>query len=558
MKPFAPAITTIILMCLFTSYKTSNDYISLIIESRVYWLASSSVYSQPEGKTNCAQLNAELALFENNEEYFRVYSALSQNHTITLQEVWIDFNFNISNHTYYYDFGWRQEIFNGSVWTSNEPDENCKNISRECCARLKLKEGLKDHDCSSDYSYLCRAVCPLHDNCLLKQRRVKINSSNCSTGYIFNSTLASCVDVNECETNTSMCTQSCLNTNGSYTCACHDGYTAGNDTYSCQDIDECLTNNASCLQVCENSAGSFQCKCHDGYYLGLDNKTCLDVNECSSGAHKCQQNCSNTNGSYICECESGYLRSSDGFNCTKVETCLTSQCEQNCSNTSTGYTCHCYPGFKLDADGIHCSDINECNQSTCTNCSYTNVSNSCPSHCNVSSNVCDQVCDNVNGSFQCSCRPGYLLDIADNKTCNDIDECSLNSSLCEVSCINTPGSYFCSCPQGYQLSGNNFSCEKNTLANYCPCSCLTTKIKDHMNKEQLAVYLESLTKSLQVSKGDLLSHRSTLTTQKDDRPTSSILGYIGIVTMTFVFGTIILPEVLMLTVEVIHKIRNLF
>ena len=32
------------------------------------------------------------------------------------------------------------------------------------------------------------------------------------------------VDVNECETNSSVCPQLCINTNGSFKCKCNQGY----------------------------------------------------------------------------------------------------------------------------------------------------------------------------------------------------------------------------------------------------------------------------------------------------------------------------------------------
>ena len=42
-------------------------------------------------------------------------------------------------------------------------------------------------------------------------------------------------DINECQTNTTLCDQICENTEGSFNCACLDGYrlTAGNDS-QCQ------------------------------------------------------------------------------------------------------------------------------------------------------------------------------------------------------------------------------------------------------------------------------------------------------------------------------------
>ena len=36
--------------------------------------------------------------------------------------------------------------------------------------------------------------------------------------------------------------------------------------------------------------------------------------------------------------------------------------------------------------------------------------------CAVGSSGCDHVCSNTNGSFSCSCHPGYFLD-SDGKTC---------------------------------------------------------------------------------------------------------------------------------------------
>jgi len=41
------------------------------------------------------------------------------------------------------------------------------------------------------------------------------------------------------------------------------------------DIDECLTNISGCSQACTNTIGSYQCSCTDGYILlPVDNKTC--------------------------------------------------------------------------------------------------------------------------------------------------------------------------------------------------------------------------------------------------------------------------------------------
>ena len=43
----------------------------------------------------------------------------------------------------------------------------------------------------------------------------------------------------------------------------------------CIDIDECDTNTSTCEQLCSNTIGSFVCSCMDGYRLNVtDNSTC--------------------------------------------------------------------------------------------------------------------------------------------------------------------------------------------------------------------------------------------------------------------------------------------
>jgi len=41
------------------------------------------------------------------------------------------------------------------------------------------------------------------------------------------------------------------------------------------DVDECLGNNGDCEQLCVNSAGSFSCACRPGFYLASERKRCL-------------------------------------------------------------------------------------------------------------------------------------------------------------------------------------------------------------------------------------------------------------------------------------------
>ena len=42
------------------------------------------------------------------------------------------------------------------------------------------------------------------------------------------------LDIDECAESTDRCSQTCTNTQGSYTCSCVNGYTLQSDTISCK------------------------------------------------------------------------------------------------------------------------------------------------------------------------------------------------------------------------------------------------------------------------------------------------------------------------------------
>ena len=83
----------------------------------------------------------------------------------------------------------------------------------------------------------------------------------------------------------------------------------------------------------------------------------------------------------------------------------------------------------------NCVDVNECSW-------------------NFGKGDCDHFCNNTDGSFQCSCRQGYVLQ-PDGLTCRDLNECDINNGGCSQQCINQPGGYFCQCFEGYQNLGRN-------------------------------------------------------------------------------------------------------
>ena len=96
----------------------------------------------------------------------------------------------------------------------------------------------------------------------------------------------------------------------------------------------------------------------------------IDINECSEGTAGCAHVCTDTIGSYICSCDQGYHLDSEGQTCNgKSKTKIYLAAVENRSNS-----------FLIDID--------ECNEGT---------------------SGCAQTCTNTIGSYNCSCRTGFVL-----------------------------------------------------------------------------------------------------------------------------------------------------
>ncbi|KAL9953464.1 hypothetical protein ACROYT_G040886 [Oculina patagonica] len=106
--------------------------------------------------------------------------------------------------------------------------------------------------------------------------------------------------------------------------------------------------------------------------------------------------------------------------CNEKATCQT-------GFTQKGYRCLCPAGFT----GQDCSDIDECAEGT----------HSCDANAE---------CINTKGSYNCTCKPGYL---GDGRKCEDVDECTTGTHNCtdDDLCNNMEGSFNCtslSCKDG--------------------------------------------------------------------------------------------------------------
>ncbi|XP_059170016.1 mucin-4-like [Physella acuta] len=385
--------------------------------------------------------------------------------------------------------------------SGNKPcSQACQNtvgsFKCSCYAGFKMDtDGVSCKKCDSPYYGVnCASQCICNglgtcDNVRGCQCKAGWSGTNCN------------IDVNECLSDVCPVGQVCTNTLGSYTCTCPPGYTMNKN--ACEDNNECLsvlTHNCSLsVEDCVNNIGSYSCMCRDGYARNA-NKVCEDIDECSKGTHNCEQVCENAPGQYNCKCRYGYRLDTDRASCVKQkDVCagLNMTCDQICTlnwETNTPY-CACNAGFDL-VGGKTCVDINECKLSHLNLCSY------------------QAGCINTNGSFNCSCPSGSMLD-NDKRTCiscgsgkwglecandcscssgasscdpkrgcicksgftgtlceKDVDECATGQLTCPAKekCNNTIGSAACVCLDGYQRLTSG--CEDiNECANIATNDC---------------------------------------------------------------------------------------
>uniref|UniRef100_A0A8C7MZY5 Fibulin 2 n=1 Tax=Oncorhynchus kisutch TaxID=8019 RepID=A0A8C7MZY5_ONCKI len=323
-------------------------------------------------------------------------------------------------------------------------------------------------------------------------------------------------DVDECQVyQSTLCHHRCINTSGSFRCACYPGYVLQQDEASCVPGKgkRLVAGNSHCMQQCSSVAGRPHCSCFPGFSLMADGQSCEDINECLMSTHTCQMNehCVNTAGSFVCRrqitCPLGYQISNDV--CEDIDECVqgTHNCGPGfeCVNSEGSFRCnakpHCSMGFTQDTRG-NCIDIDECGVvgRPCShgfNCINTVGSYSCQmkiimcnrgyhaspdggrcidvDECQSALHRCGegQICHNLPGSYRCDCQTGYQYDMF-RKMCVDVNECwRYPGRLCAQTCENTPGSYQCSCTAGFSLSSDGKNCEdvNECLTNPCSQEC---------------------------------------------------------------------------------------
>uniref|UniRef100_A0A7N4NQ99 Latent transforming growth factor beta binding protein 4 n=1 Tax=Sarcophilus harrisii TaxID=9305 RepID=A0A7N4NQ99_SARHA len=300
----------------------------------------------------------------------------------------------------------------------------------------------------------------------------------CAPGFYANPQGTECQDIDECVQQP--CTNGrCENTPGSYLCVCPAGYKAAPHGAGCQDINECAQSPGPCgWGHCENLPGSYRCSCPPGF----QGPECEDIDECARDPQPCGPGrCDNTAGSYHCACPAGYRSHGPGAPCVDVDECQRSPCSYGrCENVDGSYLCTCPTGFRLNAGSQACEDIDECENHVacpgqeCVNSPGSFQCRACPAGHRLLQGRCADVdecssgapcgphghCTNTDGSFHCSCEPGYRLPPGGRPgPCADVNEC-LEGDFCfpHGECLNTDGSFACTCAPGYQTGPRGSSC----------------------------------------------------------------------------------------------------
>jgi len=288
-----------------------------------------------------------------------------------------------------------------------------------------------------------------------------------------NTTVYSCIDVDECLSVPNLCGKhsSCVNTVGSYKCGCAVGFSKHHSGGDCQRnilertmisnlvdettvVDKCSPDKDECGEnsYCSNSGEGFVCACQEGFLRNVETSSCEDIDECIK-AELCGvlATCVNTNGGYECMCQDGYS-GNPLVECKDLDECSSgvggeSVCgaNANCRNTEGGFECKCQD-FYVGNPPV-------------TACTFN-----CAAKCGVNSE-----CASTGQVDECACKEGYAGD-PPSLPCQDIDECLEQPCGPNAVCSNSVPGYSCTCKSGY-VGDANVGCHRVSLCS-TPLDCV--------------------------------------------------------------------------------------
>ncbi|XP_053439655.1 adhesion G protein-coupled receptor E5 isoform X3 [Nycticebus coucang] len=195
-----------------------------------------------------------------------------------------------------------------------------------------------------------------------------------------------------------------------------------------------------------------------------------------------------------CRCKPGFSSSSEEIfsdptgTCDDINECTSPggvDCGKfaDCQNVEGSYYCSCIPGYGLTSGAESFQNKSE---NTCQDMD----------ECQQSPRVCRShgICSNTPGSYTCQCPPGFVLKPEDPKLCTDMDECSSRQHLCHKSavCVNTVGSYTCHCRPGWKPKAGVPTSQKSPVCEELPFANLTLPLG--VNSQALSHFFNEVQK----------------------------------------------------------------
>ncbi|XP_069121019.1 low-density lipoprotein receptor-related protein 4-like [Argopecten irradians] len=234
-----------------------------------------------------------------------------------------------------------------------------------------------------------------------------------------------------------------------------------------------------------------QVKCHDGSL-------------CISKTSFCDRkiDCPDQSDERLCVIRN--CTSQSDFPCSRSEECVSRDfvCDgiSDCRDGSDELVCDPKENCSLDHDRFLCSDRKVCllSKKVCNGQEDCRDGSDESLKCESAKQSCEAgrcgefgVCKALPHGPVCTCQLGYKL-MTDNITCKDIDECVITRqgrSPCQHTCTNTNGSFTCSCLPGYRLE-NNTNCKVQDPDPVLYVAANTGALGYHIRTERWVTVLE--------------------------------------------------------------------
>ncbi|XP_060763950.1 very low-density lipoprotein receptor [Neoarius graeffei] len=218
-----------------------------------------------------------------------------------------------------------------------------------------------------------------------------------------------------------------------------DGYT------DCQD----RSDEDGCVPQVECAADQYRCK--NNQQCVLQEWICDGENDCKDMSD--EQNCKESAvqcGEFQWPCASQTQCVPQSWHCDRTRDCGDESDEAGCEPVSC-------PPDQFQCDSLECLDPSlVCNgKADCADGS--DEGGACTSDSCSDQLQCAQDCYSTPKGTRCWCRKGY--EPVDGVKCMDVDECVKTPDVCDHSCMNSDGSYACSCNPGYILESDGRSCK---------------------------------------------------------------------------------------------------